>query len=119
MKVFVLMEKNGPRVYADERADSYEQSETHHMYSCSALTIILTGSHPIYFISAMLGVKKKNEEIAAEAERADAARAIAGADQLALEEIPELFWCCTELQMIHRGCSPAYRWHVPGYPSAV
>ena len=180
------MEKNGPRVYADERADSYEQSETHHMYSCSpgrvvyirlfprnaciavlycaegcgcrlctvqgraqafglgellgvitggdqftleeihelfrccsALTIILTGSHPIYFISAMLGVKKKNEEIAAEAERADAARAIAGADQLALEEIPELFWCCTELQMIHRGCSPAYRWHVPGYPSAV
>ena len=29
------MKKNGPRVYADARADSYERSDTHHMYSCS------------------------------------------------------------------------------------
>ena len=37
------MEKNGPRVYADARADSYEQSETHHMYSCSPGRLV-----PIY-----------------------------------------------------------------------
>ena len=64
--------------------------------------IILTGCHLMYVISAMLGVKK-NEKIAAEAERADAARAITGADQLALGEISELFWCCTGLQITHRG----------------
>ena len=37
------MEKNGPRVYADARADSYEQSETHHMDSCSPGRVV-----PIY-----------------------------------------------------------------------
>ena len=37
------MEKNGPRVYADARADSYERSETHHMYSYSSGRVV-----PIY-----------------------------------------------------------------------
>ena len=87
-------------------------------WCCSVLMIILTGCHLMYVISAMLGVKK-NEEIAAEAERGDAARAITVADQLVLEGIPELFWCCTGLQITQRGYSPAYRWHVPGYPSAA
>ena len=37
------MEKAGPRVYADARADSYERSEAHHMYSCSHGRVV-----PIY-----------------------------------------------------------------------
>lgn len=43
VKVFVPMEKAGPRVYADARADSYERSETHYMYICSSGRVV-----PIY-----------------------------------------------------------------------
>lgn len=85
MRVFVLMEKNGPRVYAEGRG---------------CRLCIVQGCAQAFGLGELAGV-------------------LAGADQLALEEIPELSWCCTGLQMIHRGCSPAYRWHVPGYPSAV
>ena len=33
-------------------------------------------------------------------------RAITGADQLTLEEILELFWCCGALMIILTGCHP-------------
>ena len=49
-------------------ADQFTLEEIHELFwCCSALMIILTGCHPMSFISAMLGVKK-NEEIAAEQE---------------------------------------------------
>ena len=38
----------------------------------------------------------------------DLVRAIIGADQLTLEEIPELFWCCSALMIILTGCHPMY-----------
>ena len=128
MKVFVPMEKNGPRVYADARADSYEQSEMHHMYSCSPGRVV-----PIYIRlfprSAYVAVIYRAEDgtpihiYRAEGRgrrlcivqgRAQAfglgelVGVITGGDQFTLEEIHELFWCCTALMIILTGCHPMY-----------
>ena len=120
------MEKNGPRVYADARADSYERSETHHMYSCSSGRVV-----PIYIRlfprSAYIAVIYRAEDGApihmccAEGRgrrlcivqgRAqvfalgDLVWTITEADQLTLKESLELFWCCSALMIILTGCHP-------------
>ena len=120
------MEKNGPRVYADARADSYEQSETHHMYSCSSGRVV-----PIYIRlfprSAYIAVIYRAEDgapvymccaggrgrrlcILQGRARAfglgELVGVITGADQFTLEEILELFWCCSALMIIFTGCHP-------------
>ena len=128
MKVFVPMEKAGPRVYADARADSYKRSETHHMDSCSSGRVV-----PIYIRlfprSAYIAVIYRAEDgapihmcraegrgrrlcIVQGRAQAFALGALVGvitrADQFALEEIPELFWCCSALVIILTGCHPMY-----------
>ena len=116
--MFVPMEKNGPRVYADARADSYERSETHHMYSCSHGRVV-----PIYIRlfprSACIAVIYRAGDGApihmccAEGRaQAFALGALVGvitrADQFTLEEIYELFWCCSALKIILNGCHLMY-----------
>ena len=117
MKIFVPMEKNGPRVYADARADSYEQSETHHMYSCSPGRVV-----PIYIrlfprsacITVICRAEGRGRRLCIIQGRAQAfalgelVGVITRADQLTLEEIHELFWCCSALMIILTGCHPMY-----------
>ena len=91
MKVFIPIEKNGPRVYADARADSYERSETHHMDSYSSWRVV-----PIYIRlfprSAYIAVIYRAEGrgcrlcIAQAFALRELVRAITGADQLPLKE---------------------------------
>ena len=96
------MEKNGPRVYADARADSYEQSEMHHMYSCSSGRVV-----PIYIrlfprsacITVICRAEGRGRRLCIVQGRAQA---------FALEEIHELFWCCSTLMIILTGCHPIY-----------
>lgn len=120
------MEKNGPRVYADARADSYEQSETHHMYSCSHGRVV-----PIYIRlfprSAYIAVlycaedgapihmccaEGRGRRLCIVQGRAQAfglgelVGAITRGDQFTLKEIHELFWCCSALMIILTGCHP-------------
>ena len=123
------MEKNGPRVYADARADSYERSEMHHMYGYSSGRVV-----PIYIRlfprSAYIAVIYRAEDGAPPirmccAEGCDRRRcivqgraqafalgelvgAITRGDQFTLEEIHELFWCCSALMIILTGCHPIY-----------
>ena len=114
MKVFVPMEKNGPRVYTDARADSYEQSETHHMNSCSPGRVV-----PIYIRlfprSAYVAVICRAEDGAppirmccAEGCGRHLCIVQGRAQAFSLEEIPELFWCCSALTIILTGCHPIY-----------
>ena len=125
MKVFVPMEKNGPRVYADARADSYERSETHHMYSCSHGRVV-----PIYirlfprstYITVIYRAEGRGRRLCIVQGRAQAfvqgraqafglgelVGAITGGDQFTLEEIIELFWCCSALMIILTGYHPMY-----------
>ena len=122
------MEKNGPRVYADARADSYERSETHHMYSCSPGRVVLIYIR-LFPRSACIAVIYRAEDGApihmccAEGSgrllcivqgRAQAfalgelVGVITRADQFTLKEIHELFWCCSALMIILTGCHPMY-----------
>ena len=111
MKIFVLMEKNGPRVYTDARADSYEQSEMHHMYSCSLGRVV-----PIYIRlfprSAYIAVIYRAEDGApihmccAEGRGRRLCIVQGRAQAFSLEEILELFWCCSALMIILTGCHP-------------
>ena len=117
MKVFVPMEKNGPHVYADARADAYEQSETHHMYSCSSGRVV-----PIYirlfprsaYIAVIYRAEGRGRRLCIVQGRAQAfglgelVGVITGGDQFTLEEILELFWCCSALMIILTGCYPMY-----------
>ena len=126
MKVFVPMEKAGPRVYADARADSYEQSETHNMYSCSSGRLVPICIR-LFPRSAYVAVICRAEDGApihmccAEGRgcrlcivqgRAQAFElgalvgVITRGDQFALEEIHEMFWCCSALMIILTGCHP-------------
>ena len=91
MKVFVPMEKAGPRVYADARADSYE------IYRAE-------GGAPIHMCCAEgRGCRLCIVQAFGLGELVGA---ITGGDQLLLEEIPELFWCCGALMIILTGCHP-------------
>ena len=128
MKVFVPMEKAGPRVYADARADSYERSETHHMYSYSSRRVVMIYIR-LFPHSAYVAVIYRAEDGApihmccAEGRgrrlcivqgRAqvfvlgELVGAITGADQFTLKEILELFRCCGALTIILPGCHPMY-----------
>ena len=123
------MEKNGPRVYAGARADSYERSETHYMYICSSGRVV-----PIYIRlfprSAYVAVIYRAEDglppihlccteghgcrlciVQGRAQvfaLGELAGVITGDDQLTLEEILELFWCCSALMLILTGCHSMY-----------
>ena len=111
------MEKNGPRVYADARADSYEQSETHYMYSYSSGRVVLIYIR-LFPRSAYVAVIYRAEgcgcRLCIAQGRAQAfglgelVGVITGADQLTLKESLELFWCCTALMIILTGCHPIY-----------
>ena len=91
-----------PRVYADARADSYEQSEMHHMYSCSLGRVV-----PIYirlfprsaYIAVIYRTEGRGRRLCIVQGRAQA---------FSLEEIHELFWCCSALMIILTGCHPMY-----------
>lgn len=123
------MKKNGPRVYADARADSYERSETHPMYSCSHGRVVPIyirlfpssayiaviyraedGAPPIHMCCAegcgrRLCIVQGRAQVFALGELVGA---ITGGDQLTLEEILELFRCCSALMIILTGCHPIY-----------
>ena len=100
---------------ADARADSYERSETHHMYSYSSGRVV-----PIYirlfprsaYVAVIYRAEGRGRRFCIVQGRAQAfglgelVRAITGADQLTLEEILELFWCCGALMIILTGCHP-------------
>ena len=106
------MEKSGPRVYADARADSYEQSETHHMDSCS----------PGYVVPIYIRLFPRSAYVAVICRAKDGAPPIrmccaegcgrhlcivqGRAQAFSLEEIHELFWCCRALMIILTGCHP-------------
>ena len=112
------MEKAGPRVYADARADSYERSEAHHMYSCSSGRVV-----PIYnirlfprsaYIAVIYRTEGRGRRLCIVQGRAqvfglgELVGLIIRAGQLPLEEILELFWCCCALMIILTGCHPIY-----------
>ena len=126
MKVFIPIEKNGPRVYADARADSYGRSEEYHMDSCSPGRVVpiyirlfprssciavicrAEGEAPIHMCCAegrgcrLCIVQGRAQAFAL----GELVGAITGGDQLLLEETLELFWCCGALMIILTGCHP-------------
>ena len=111
------MEKNGPRVYAGARADSYERSETHYMYICSSGRVV-----PIYirlfprsaYVAVIYRAEGCGRRLCIVQGRAqvfalgELVGAITGGDQFTLEEFPELFRCCSALTIILTGCHPMY-----------
>ena len=86
------MEKAGPRVYADARADSYE------IYRAE-------GGAPIHMCCAE-GRGCRLCIVQGRAQAFALGELVTRADQFTLEEIPELFWCCGALMIILTGCHP-------------
>ena len=105
------MEKNGPRVYADARTDSYERSEEQHMYSYDPGRVV-----PIYIRlfprNAYIAVIYRAEDglsihmCCTEGCGFSLCIVQGRAQAFSLEEIHELFWCCRALMIILTGCHP-------------